>query len=215
LRGTDPRFALTEHKHRAVVDICRHLDGIALAIEWRGTPRCSRRGLRARLDDVQRFEGRPRLHEAPPDAARLTGLEPGLLMQDEQTVFRRLGVFRRQLQPGKRAAVTADDRIDSGACSTTWGAGDKSLVVAEMGSTTYRLLESATFAMEKVQQADETMPLRRSHAEDRAGRLRRLAREEYVLPTGTTGTLLPELDNAVAALDWQLREWRRADCRSR
>ena len=49
-RAAHPRFALNEHNVGAVVDICRHLDGIALAIELAAArvPLLGVDGLRAR-----------------------------------------------------------------------------------------------------------------------------------------------------------------------
>src|SRR5437899_12639265 len=53
----------------------------------------------------------------------------GLLTQDEQTVFRRLGVFASSLSLESAQRVTADDRIDKWAALDHLGAlVDKSLV---------------------------------------------------------------------------------------
>jgi len=82
---------------------------------------------------------------------------------------------------------------------------DKSLVVADMGEAPrYRLLEtSRAFAMEKVQQADETDAVRRSHAEAMLAVFEGSLEEEYVLPTqARLERYLPDLDNARGALDW-------------
>jgi len=57
--------------------------------------------------------------------------------------------------------------------------------------------------MEKVQQADETDAVRRSHAEAVLAVFEGSLEEEYVLPTqARLERYLPELDNARAALDW-------------
>jgi len=68
----------------------------------------------------------------------------------------------------------------------------------------YRLLEtSRAFAMEKVQQADETDAVRRSHAEAMLAVFEGSLEEEYVLPTqARLERYLPDLDNARGALDW-------------
>jgi len=171
-QAADPRFALTEHNIAAVVDICCHLDGIALAIELAAArlPLLGVDGLRARLDErFSVLKGGPRLALKRHQTLRAAlDWSHGLLTQDEQTVFRRLGVFAGSLSLESAQRVTADDRIDKWAALDHLGAlVDKSLVVADMGEAPrYRLLEtSRAFAMEKVQQADETDAVRRSHAE--------------------------------------------------
>ena len=209
-RAADPRFALTEHNIAAVVDICRHLDGIALAIELAAArlPLLGVDGLRARLDErFSVLKGGPRLALKRHQTLRAAlDWSHGLLMQDEQTVFRRLGVFAGSFSLESAQRVTADDRIDRWAMLDHLGAlVDKSLVVAEMGEAPrYRLLESSrAFAMEKVQQADETDAVRRSHAEAVLAVFEGSLEEEYVLPTqARLERYLPELDNARAALDW-------------
>jgi len=102
--------------------------------------------------------------------------------------------------------VAADDRIDEWAVLDHLAAlVDKSLVVAEMGEAPrYRLLEtSRAFAMEKVQQADETDAVHRSHAEAVLAVFEGSLKDECVLSThARLERYLPDLDNARAALDW-------------
>jgi predicted ATPase/DNA-binding winged helix-turn-helix (wHTH) protein len=171
-QAADPRFALTEHNIAAVVDICRHLDGIALAIELAAArvPLLGVDGLRARLDErFSVLKGGARLALKRHQTLRAAlDWSHGLLTQDEQTVFRRLAVFAGSFGLDSAQRVAADDRIDEWAVLDHLAAlVDKSLVVAEMGEAPrYRLLEtSRAFAMEKVQQADETDAVHRSHAE--------------------------------------------------
>jgi predicted ATPase/DNA-binding winged helix-turn-helix (wHTH) protein len=209
-QATDPRFALTEHNIAGVVDICRHLDGIALAIEL-AAARLSLLGvdgLRARLDErFSVLKGGARLALKRHQTLRAAlDWSHGLLTQDEQTVFRRLGVFAGSFSLESAQRVTADARIDKWAALDHLGAlVDKSLVVAEVGELPrYRLLEtSRAFAMEKAQQADETDAVHRSHAEAMLAVFEGSLEEEYVLPTqARLERYLPELDNARAALDW-------------
>ncbi len=211
-QAADPRFALTEHNIAAVVDICCHLDGIALAIELAAArlPLLGVDGLRARLDErFSVLKGGPRLALKRHQTLRAAlDWSHGLLTQDEQTVFRRLGVFAGSLSLESAQRVTADDRIDKWAALDHLGAlVDKSLVVADMGEAPrYRLLEtSRAFAMEKVQQADETDAVRRSHAEAMLAVFEGSLEEEYVLPIqARLERYLPDLDNARGALDWSI-----------
>ena len=209
-QAADPRFALTEHNIAAVVDVCRHLDGIALAIELAAArlPLLGVDGLLARLDErFSVLKGGRRLALKRHQTLRAAlDWSHGLLTQEEQTVFRRLGVFAGGFSLKSAQRVTADGRIDEWAVLDHLGAlVDKSLVVAETGEVPrYRLLEtSRVFAIEKLQQADETNAVLRSHAEAVLGVFEGSLEEEYVLPTqARLERYLPELDNARAALDW-------------
>jgi predicted ATPase/DNA-binding winged helix-turn-helix (wHTH) protein len=209
-QAADPRFALTEHNIAAVVDICRHLDGIALAIELAAArvPLLGVDGLRARLDErFSVLKGGARLALKRHQTLRAAlDWSHGLLTQDEQTVFRRLAVFAGSFGLDSAQRVAADDRIDEWAVLDHLAAlVDKSLVVAEMGEAPrYRLLEtSRAFAMEKVQQADETDAVHRSHAEAVLAVFEGSLKDEYVLSThARLERYLPDLDNARAALDW-------------
>jgi predicted ATPase len=209
-QAADLRFALTEHNIAAVVDICRHLDGIALAIELAAArlPLLGVDGLRARLDErFSVLKGGARLALRRHQTLRAAlDWSHGLLTKDEQTVFRRLGVFAGSFSLESAQRVTADDRIDEWAVLDHLGAlVDKSLVVAEPGEVPrYRLLEtSRAFAMEKVHQAAETDAAHRSHAQAMLAVFEGSLEEEYALPTqARLERYLPELDNARAALDW-------------
>ena len=209
-RAADPRFALSEHNVAAVVDICRHLDGIALAIELAAArvPLLGVDGLRARLDDRFRvLTGGARLALRRHQTLRAAlDWSYGLLTPEEQTVFRRLGVFVGSfgLECAQRAA--ADDRIDGWGVLDRLGAlVDKSLVAAETGEEPrYRLREtSRAFALEKLQQAGETEDTMRSHAVAMLAVFEGSHENEYVLSMqARLERYLPDLDNARAALDW-------------
>ncbi|HEV8311601.1 MAG TPA: winged helix-turn-helix domain-containing protein [Burkholderiaceae bacterium] len=208
--AADPRFALSEHNVAAVVDICRHLDGIALAIELAAArvPLLGVDGLRARLHDRFRvLTGGARLALRRHQTLRAAlDWSHGLLMPDEQTVFRRLGVFAGSFGLDSAQRVVADERIDPWAALDHLGAlVDKSLLVAEAGDEPrYRLLEtSRAFALEKLQQADETEIAMRRHCEAMVAVFEESRRVEHVLAwQALMDRYLPDLDNARAALDW-------------
>jgi len=209
-RAAQPRFALSEHNVAAVVDICRHLDGIALAIELAAArvPLLGVDGLRARLDERFRvLTGGPRLALRRHQTLRAAlDWSHGLLTQDEQTVFRRLGVFAGSFGLESAQRVAADDRIDEWAVLDQLGAlVDKSLVVAETGEEPrYRLLEtSRAFALEKLQRAGEAEVVLRRHAEAVLAVFEGSLKDEYLLSTqARLERYLRDLDNARAALDW-------------
>src|SRR5437870_6967552 len=187
-RAAQPRFALGEHNVAAVVDICRRLDGIALAIELAAArlPLLGVDGLRARLDErFSVLKGGPRLALRRHQTLRAAlDWSHGLLTQDEQSVFRRLGVFAGSFGLESAQHVAGDDSIDEWAVLDRLGAlVDKSLVVAEAGQEPrYRLLEtSRAFALEKLHEAGETEVVLRRHAEGVLAVFEASRTNEYIL----------------------------------
>jgi predicted ATPase/DNA-binding winged helix-turn-helix (wHTH) protein len=210
VQEAQPRFALSERNLTAVVDICRHLDGIALAIELAAArvPLLGVDGLRTRLDERFRvLSGGARL-ALPRHQTLRAALDwsHGLLTQDEQTVFRRLGVFAGSFGLASAQRVAADDSIDQWAVLDHLGAlVDKSLVVVETGAEPrYRLLEtSRAFALEKQQEVGEFEAVLRKHAEAVLAVFEDSLKDEYVLPTeARLERYVADLDNARAALEW-------------
>ncbi|MDQ6640710.1 MAG: hypothetical protein M3Z15_13755, partial [Pseudomonadota bacterium] len=210
----DPRFALTEDNVDAVVDICRRLDGIALAIELAAArvPLLGVEGLRARLDERFRvLTGGARLALRRHQTLRAAlDWSHGLLTSAEQTVFRRLGVFVGSFGLASAMRVAGDERIDEWAVLDQLGAlVDKSLVMAETGADPrYRLLEtSRAFAFDKLQEARETESMLRRHAEATLAVFEASRHDEHVLTSqARLDRYLPDLDNGRAALDWSERE---------
>jgi len=149
-RAADPRFALNEDNAGAAIDICRRLDGIALAIELAAArvPLLGLEGLRSRLGERLRvLNSGPRLALARHQTLR-AALEwsYGLLTPHQQAVFRRLGVFAGSFALDAAQQVASDEAIDAWAVLDELGAlVDKSLVVAEpdtLGEPRYRMLET-------------------------------------------------------------------------
>ena len=95
--AVDSRFRLANDNVEVVVDICRRLDGIPLAIELAAArvPVLGVHGLHARLNQMFNvLSGGTRMKLRRHQTLR-AALEwsHGLLSADEQTAFRRLGVF--------------------------------------------------------------------------------------------------------------------------
>ncbi|MBP1621834.1 MAG: hypothetical protein H6Q02_2601 [Acidobacteria bacterium] len=162
-RAADPRFTLGQRNAAAVVDICRHLDGIPLALQLAAArvPLLGIEGLRARLGErfhVLTGGARTvlRRHQTLRGALEWSH---GLLTAEEQAVFRRLGVFAGGFTLEAAQAVAADDTVSRWAVLEHLGAlVDKSLVVAEGEEVPrYRLLETTrAFALERLGEAGET-----------------------------------------------------------
>jgi len=209
-RAADPGFALAAQDLELVVDICRHLDGIPLAIELAAArlPLLGLRALRARLDERFRLlTGGSRLARPRHQTLRAAlAWSHGLLTPGEQAVFRRAGVFAGSFDLASAQRVARDDGVDDWAVLDHLGAlVDKSLVVAEPGAhPRYHLLETTrAYALEKLGEAGETDTVMRRYAAAIFAVFMESRRIEYLLPRQERhDRFLPDLDNARAALDW-------------
>ncbi len=206
----DPHFELHGDNVAAVVDICRHLDGIALAIELAAArvPLLGVEGLRARLGDRFRvLTGGYRLglrrHQTLQAALEWSH---GLLAPDEQAVFRRLGIFVGSFDLTSAQRLAADDTIHAWEVLDHLGTlVERSLVIAESDEEPrYRLLETTrAFALELLQQAGESDRTQRRHAEAILAVFEASLETRHSLPTQVQmERYLPDLDNVRAALDW-------------
>ena len=105
-------FALTDANAPAVVEICRRLDGLPLAIEF-AAPRVEVlgvEGLAARLDDSLQLLGARRRTTMPRHRTMRAVVDwsYGLLSEDEQPFFRALGIFAGGFTVEAAAAVVPD-----------------------------------------------------------------------------------------------------------
>ena len=212
-RATDPRFELTPDNTPAVVEICRRLDGIPLALELAAArvALLGIEGLRARLDErLQVLTGGSRFVLRRHQTLRAAlDFSHGLLSLAERAVFRRVGVFAGSFALESAQEVASDDAIDSWAVLDHLGAlVDKSMVVAEGGQAPrLRLLETnRAYALEKLADAEETTTLLERHARAIARLFSRLYDEFWHLSDEELFPHYePELDNLRAALAWSLR----------
>ncbi len=210
--AADPRFALGADNVAAVVDICRRLDGIPLAIEL-AAARVSMlgvQGLLARLDqmfNVLTGASRMRLRRHQTLRAALEW-SYGLLTDDERAVFRRLGVFAGGFTLALAQGVAADERIDGWQVLDLLSQLiDKSLVLAEgEGEPRCRLLEpTRAYALEQLGVAGESDAILRQHAHAMAAAMAAHNAEHWTQPMVDRFRGLQELGNVRAALDWSMR----------
>ncbi len=211
VRAVDPRFELTDDNLPIVIDICRRLDGLPLAIEL-AAARVATLGLRQVRDKLDaRFRlltagSRATLRRHQTLRAALEWSH-NLLDGAERAVFRRLGVFAGGFTMELAQAVAADAQLDEWAVLDRLSAlVDKSLVVADAGDPPrYRLLESArAFALEQLAEGEMDDVLER-HALAMLEFLKRIddANLDGELRTDQYAALvLPELDNLRAAHAW-------------
>jgi len=215
VRAVDPRFALTDESLPLVIDICRRLDGLPLALEL-AAARVAMLGLRPVRDKLDaRFKlltggARATLRRHQTLRAALEWSHQ-LLNDAEKAVFRRLGVFAGGFTMEMAQAVASDAQMDEWAVLDQLSAlVDKSLVAADAGEAPrYRLLESArAFALEQLA-AGETAEMLKRHALVMRDFLQRTddSNLDGELRTDQfAGLVLPELDNLRAARAWAIGE---------
>jgi predicted ATPase/class 3 adenylate cyclase len=156
-------FTLTDDNAPIVADICRRLDGIALAIELAASrvKVLSPRQLGQRLDERFRIlTGGSRT--ALPRQQTLRALidwSHDLLDERERAVFRRVGMFAAAFDLDAAIAVCADDSLDEWDVVDILNAlVDKSLISVEPAGEErrYRLLESMrAYARERFRESDD------------------------------------------------------------
>ena len=209
----DPRFTLNARTVGAVLEICRRLDGIALALELAAArvPLLGVEGVRARLDERFKLLSAGTRNALPRYQTLRAALQWGhaLLSDEERKVFRRLGVFVGGFALEAAQRVARDAGMDAWEVLDHLGRlVDKSLVVAEQGDPPrYRLLESArAFALERLAEAGETEAIARCHAQAIVAMFETsFAERWHVRPTDHFARYRPDLDNLRAALEWSDR----------
>src|SRR5712672_1741325 len=172
-RAAEPQFSPDGRVAAAIAAICRHLDGIPLAIEL-AAARTNALGveeLAARLDDCFHLLTGGRRTALPRHQTLRATLDWSyrLLPEPERVVLRRLAIFAGGFTLQAASTIAATDEIagsDIVDCTTNLVA--KSLVAADLGGATgwYRLLETTrAYALEKLTQSGEFEQVARRHAE--------------------------------------------------
>jgi predicted ATPase/DNA-binding winged helix-turn-helix (wHTH) protein len=209
----DRRFQLHDGNVGAVIEICRRLDGIALAIELAAArlPLLGATALAAALDERLQLltvspNGTPARHQT-----LRAGLEwsHALLSPLEQWVFRRLAVVSGSTPLELARQLLADDAVDPWAALDALSAlVDRSLValVGDRDAPRYRLLESPrALALERLRAAGEEDLLQARHARALAALMQR-AFDDHRCRAGAIDVwlaeLAPDLGNARTALAW-------------
>jgi diguanylate cyclase (GGDEF)-like protein len=207
-RAATPSFALRAGEDALVDDVCRRLDGIALAIELAashvgvlGLPAMAER-LRMRLDSLPGGDrsALPR-HQT---VRALFDWSYDLLAPREAAVLRRLSVFAGGFDLEAAGAVCEDDVADALTALVR-----KSLVEdVGIAQHRYRLLESTRqYAREQLFEAGERDETARRHAQAvlaaaRAGAARYRTEPAHLWIAARR----PDFDNYREALEWSLGE---------
>lgn len=208
----DTGFTLTDEMAPIVADICKRLDGIALAIELAAVrvsilsiPTLSRR-LNERFSILT---GGTR--DAPSRQKTLKALldwSYDLLEPRERLLLARLGIFSGGAGPDAVMAVCEGDGLNAAEIfALLESLADKSLVIADTSGQRerYRLLEStAAYALEKLTASGERERMTRRHAEHFRKWAQMHSRPGEALTIALLSDAEVEIGNFRAAMDWAL-----------
>jgi predicted ATPase/DNA-binding SARP family transcriptional activator len=164
-----PDFRLGPENSATVAEICRHLDGIPLAIEL-----AAARVSALSVDQIaDRLEDRfallttgPRTAEARQRTLRATvDWSYDLLTAPERVLLRRLSVFRGAWTIDAAQAVAGDDLDPAAVADTVMRLVDRSLVVVDRGTgPRYHLLETiGAYARQCLAESGEVDRIARAH----------------------------------------------------
>jgi len=212
-RAADPGFALDAGNVADVIEICRRLDGIALAIELAAArvPLLAPRELSRRLEERFRIlTGGERT--ALPRQRTMRALIDwswDLCTGAERTLLQRLAIFPGSWTLPAAEAIALEPPLDPAqAVELSASLVEKSLLVADLAAdgSRYRLLESIRhYAREKLRASGEEASLAARHAAYFARFGARVDREYEELPDALWyARATAELDNVRAALEWSL-----------
>jgi predicted ATPase/DNA-binding winged helix-turn-helix (wHTH) protein len=210
-QAADPLFELDDDKAAAVGKICRHLDGIPLAIEL-AAARVATIGvdaLAARLDDRFRLlTGGRRTALRRHQTLRATlDWSFGLLEETERAVLRRIAIFAGSFTLDSAGVVAACDDVDPAqAAGHVADLVRKSLVTFDVRAAVprYRLLDTTrAYALEKLAESNEFETIARRHAEHYRALLERADIDFETIPASNLAArYAPEIENIRAALTW-------------
>jgi predicted ATPase/DNA-binding winged helix-turn-helix (wHTH) protein len=205
------RFALYDADVPAVLEICRRLDGVPLAIEL-AAARVDTLGvseLTALLDD--RFgvltSGRRTALPRQQTLRATIDWSYNLLPELEQVIFGRLAHFRGAFTIDAAVAVAIDERITvTNVIEGVANLAEKSLLATDITGniTRHRLLDTTRlYALGKLDERGELQSAARRHAEYYQGLFDRAEGEARTRPISEwLGDYSRHLDNLRAALDW-------------
>jgi predicted ATPase len=210
-QAAEPRFLLDRQHAAAVASICRHLDGIPLAIELAAARIAALgiEGVASRLDDRFRLLTSGSRTALPRQQTLRATLDwsHDLLSDSERALLRRLSVLAGSFSLRAATSIAASQELADG--DIVEGVANlvaKSLIAVDVSGavTGYRLLETTrAYAGEKLTESGEVERFRRRHAEYYRDLFQRADTEWRAQPPGEwLATFRPQLDNLRAALDW-------------
>ncbi len=208
-------YELTATDAVLVVEICRRLDGIALAIELAAgrLDTLGIRGLAASLKDsfLTLTRGR-RTALARHQTMRATiDWSYTVLPNPEQTLFRRLAAFNGSFSLDAARIVSGDDDVSRSAVDEMIAnLVEKSLVAVSFGRNEihYRLLETTrAYGQERLTSSGEWKEISRRHASYYKGLFEQAEAEWEARPAAEwLDDYAAHIDNLRAALDWSFSD---------
>lgn len=218
-RSVLPSFTLTAENASAVVQVCRRLDGIPLAIELAAARirALSVEQIVARLDDAYRLLTGGSRSALPRQQTLRAAMDWSydLLSAQEQACFRRLSVFAGTFSLAAAEAICAGEPGEAyDVLDLLSSLIDKSLVLVEQrfidqgGEARYRLLETIRqYGQDKLQECAEAATVRRKHRDWYAS-LAAQAEAEMLeaRQKSVFDRLETEHDNLRVALGWSLEQ---------
>lgn len=201
-------FNLSDADAPVVADICRRLEGIALAIELAATrvDSFTLRELSALLENkfrLLKLDQRSALTRHRSLAAALDWSHE-LLAENQRAVLRRLSVFSGPFTLASAFAITDDGNGD--VVAALEGLVAKSLVSADVGGTVvhYRLLDTTrAYAAQKLLDSGEWIDSRRRHAQHHLEVLTRAEQESTQLQSAEwLADHGRSIDDVRSALTW-------------
>ena len=212
-RSVLPSFTLTPENAAAVVQVCRRLDGMPLAIELAAARirALSVEQIVARLDDAYRLLIGGSRSALPRQQTLRAAMDWSydLLSPQEQVCFRRLSVFAGSFSLEAAEAICAGEPGEPYELLDILSSLiDKSLVLVERrsGEARYQLLETIRqYGQDKLQELAEAEQVRRKHR-DWYARLAEQAEAEALTAQQEMvfDRLAAEHENLRAALGWSL-----------
>ncbi|MBW7963178.1 winged helix-turn-helix domain-containing protein [Bradyrhizobium sp. BR 10261] len=202
-------FQLSAEDAPLVADICRRLDGIALAIEL-AAGRVNAYGIAGTaslLDSRFSLQWRGRRTAIPRHQTLGAALDWSydLLPASESAILRRLSVFAGPFTPEAAAAVASGDGLSAAATMEAIDNLVTKSLIAPSGARTlrYRLLDTTrSYALGKLNEAGEAKRIAQRHAKYFRDLFERAEAETSAPLADWLGTYGAELDNLRAALDW-------------
>jgi predicted ATPase/DNA-binding winged helix-turn-helix (wHTH) protein len=206
-------FELTDADAPIVAEICRRLDGIALALEL-AAARVGVHGVQGTallLDKQFRLLWHGRRTALPRHQTLSATLDwsYNLLSQTEQLVLRRLAVFVGGLSLEAALDVAAESLDPAELTETLATLVDKSLVTSDStAAMRYRLLDTTrAYAWQKLTESGEDLKILRRHCEHMIHRLERFGATIWALPSPESiHFFVLNLSNLRAALDWSFSD---------
>ena len=208
------RFELSDSDAPVVADICRRLDGIALAIELAAgrVDVFGLLGVAARLEDRVRLLTHGRRTALPRHQTLAATLDWSYdaLSEAEQAVLRRLSAFAGSFTLDAAQAVVADDLVvSSDIVEIVASLFSKSLLNADVRTTIgrYRLLDTTrAYALKKLTESGELEQTARRHAKHIQYLLESVSANAATLSSlDATARLSAEselIDEARVVIDW-------------